>query len=174
VGDDEGVVSNAPSSAFALVDIYDRALDEVYGYLLHRCGGVQTAQDLTSDTFLAAAHAVSVDSVAEVTVPWLIGIARHKLVDHWRRLEREQRLLRSVEPMESDDPWSARLDEWRATEVLRSLAPQHRAALTLRYVDDLPVRQVAEVLGRTEHATEALLVRARAAFRRAYEQGGDE
>jgi RNA polymerase sigma-70 factor (ECF subfamily) len=39
--------------------------------------------------------------------------------------------------------------------------------LTLRYLDDLPVPQVAELLGRSMHATEALLVRARTAFRRA-------
>ena len=39
---------------------------------------------------------------------------------------------------------------------------------TLRYVDDLPVAQVADDLGRTLHATEALLVRARSAFRTAY------
>jgi RNA polymerase sigma-70 factor (ECF subfamily) len=59
-----------------------------------------------------------------------------------------------------------------AMDTLRSLRAQHRAALTLRYVDDMPVAEVAEQLGRTVHATEALLVRARAAFRRAYEAKG--
>ena len=44
-----------------------------------------------------------------------------------------------------------------------------RAALTLRYLDGLPVPEVARHLDRTVHATEALLVRARAAFRRIYE-----
>ena len=67
-----------------------------------------------------------------------------------------------------DDPWDVRLDALRAHQVLDGLSPQHRAALTLRYVDDLPVPQVAALLQRTVHATEALLVRARAAFRRAY------
>ena len=42
---------------------------------------------------------------------------------------------------------------------------------TLRYVDGLPVPEVAELLGRTVHATEALLVRARAAFRKIYASG---
>ena len=51
------------------------------------------------------------------------------------------------------------------------LGPHHRVALTLRYVDGLPVPEVAEILGRTVHATEALLVRARNAFRRLYEKG---
>jgi RNA polymerase sigma-70 factor (ECF subfamily) len=52
--------------------------------------------------------------------------------------------------------------------VLADLAPHHRAALTLRYVDDLSVPDVALLLQRTVHATEALLVRARSAFRRSY------
>jgi RNA polymerase sigma-70 factor (ECF subfamily) len=66
------------------------------------------------------------------------------------------------------------LDAVRARETLERLGPHHRAALTLRYLDDLPVPRVAAVLDRTVHATEALLVRARTAFRRAYgEEAGD-
>ncbi|MFI5267603.1 MAG: hypothetical protein ACHQ7M_09535 [Chloroflexota bacterium] len=44
-----------------------------------------------------------------------------------------------------------------------------------RYLDDLPVAQVADLLDRTVHATEAWLVRARTAFRQAYsqEESGD-
>jgi RNA polymerase sigma-70 factor (ECF subfamily) len=44
----------------------------------------------------------------------------------------------------------------------------------LRYLDGLPVADVAIHLDRTVHATEALLVRARAAFRRAYGEEGDD
>ena len=51
----------------------------------------------------------------------------------------------------------------------RLQSAHHRAALTLRYLDGLPVPEVASHLDRTVHATEALLVRARAAFRRIYE-----
>ncbi|UOY00098.1 RNA polymerase sigma factor [Blastococcus sp. PRF04-17] len=147
-----------------LLSLYDRALPEVYGYLLARCGRRALAEDLTAETFLAA-----VAAAGPVTVPWLIGTARHKLVDHWRRQEREQRSLRLVEGDGAvDDPWEVQLDALRAQQVLDGLSPQHRAALTLRYLDDLPVPRVAALLGRTIHATEALLVRARTAFRRAY------
>jgi RNA polymerase sigma-70 factor (ECF subfamily) len=74
-----------------------------------------------------------------------------------------------------DDGTDARFDRLRTREVLAELGPHHRAALTLRYLDGLPVRQVAEHLGRTEHATEALLVRARHAFRVRYDEGrGDD
>lgn len=157
-----------------LLALYDTALPDVYGYLLHRCRDVTTAQDLTSETFLAAARTVADGSATPLTIPWLIGVARHKLLDHWRRQAREERWLAAVGEPETDDPWSETLLDGRATEALASLGPHHRAALTLRYVDDLPVREVAELLERTEHATEALLVRARRAFRRAYEKGADD
>jgi RNA polymerase sigma-70 factor (ECF subfamily) len=155
----------------ALLELYDPALPRVYGYLLRRCGRREDAEELTSETFLAAADAVRRNPPDELDMPWLLGVARHKLADHWRRQAREERGLRVVasQPGEpADDPWEARLDALRAEQTLRALAPQHRLALTLRYVDDLPVPAVAELLDRSVHATEALLVRARTAFRARY------
>jgi RNA polymerase sigma-70 factor (ECF subfamily) len=148
-----------------LLSLYDEALPQVYGYLLARCGQRALAEDLTAETFLAAVRADD-----PVSVAWLIGTARHKLVDHWRRREREERSLRLVEGggRTSEDPWDVQLDALRAQEVLAGLSVQHRAVLTLRYLDDLPVLQVAALMNRTVHATEALLVRARTAFRHLY------
>jgi RNA polymerase sigma-70 factor (ECF subfamily) len=163
----------APPPDPGLLQLYDRALPEVYGYLLARCGSRPVAEDLTADTFLAAVRAEA-DGNGPTTVGWLIGTARHKLIDHWRRQEREERSLRLLDggTADTEDPWDARLDAVRAQQVLDGLAAAQRAALTLRYLDDLPVAQVAALLQRTVHATEALLVRARSAFRRAYESGG--
>ncbi len=153
-----------------LLSLYDDALPQVYGYLLHRCRNSTVAEDLTAETFMAAVESIRRASVAEVTTGWLIGIARHKLVDHWRRLERDARNLRAIDtPPDEDDPWDAELDAFAARDTLERLGAHHRSALTLRYVDDLAVAEVAAVLDRTVHATEALLVRARRAFRDIYE-----
>jgi len=172
--DDAGVDEPAgvqPDPGLALLELYDAALPSVYGYLLSRCGSRPLAEDLTAETFLAAVDAARRSPPTQLSTAWLVGTARHKLVDHWRRTAREERGLRLVhEPAaDHDDPWDAQLDQLRARAVLSRLGAHHRAALTLRYLDDLPVPEVAAVLGRSLHATEALLVRARAAFRRAYE-----
>jgi RNA polymerase sigma-70 factor (ECF subfamily) len=150
--------------------IYHRALPRVYGYLLPRCGSAAVAEDLTAETFMAAVAATRRDDPPEVTIPWLVGVARHKLVDHWRRVAREERSLAAAEPP-ADDPWEEWLDAEAAHAALARLAPHHRGALTLRYLDGLPVAEVAAHLGRSLHATETLLVRARAALRRAYLEG---
>lgn len=162
--------SESGDARTALRSLYDTALPHVYGYLLSRCGQPHLAEELTAETFLAGVDAVGKEQPTLPSTVWLIGVARHKLADHWRRQAREQRHLLSVaEPSgATEDPWDERLDALRARDVLHQLAAHHRAALTLRYVDDLPVPEVAVLLGRSRHATEALLVRAREAFRRAY------
>jgi len=161
--------------AGALLALYDTALPDVYGYLVARCPSATLAEDLTAETFLSAVAAVRHGKVPRLTTAWLITVARNKLVDHWRRLAREERSLTLAhEAGPVDDPWDDVLDQGRALATLASLGPHHQAALSLRHVDGLSVPQVAEHLDRTVHATEALLVRARAAFRRAYEERGDD
>jgi RNA polymerase sigma-70 factor, ECF subfamily len=162
-----------PDPGAALLALYDTALPHVYGYLLARCGRRALAEDLTADTFLAAVVACRRGPLPEQGVGWLVGIARHKLLDHWRSTEREERGLRAAaqehgpgRPALRVDPWDAHVDALLAREVLAAQSAPHRAALTLRYLDGLPVPEVAAQLGRTVHATEALLGRARTAFRR--------
>jgi RNA polymerase sigma-70 factor, ECF subfamily len=168
VGFSAGTSAQDPAS---LLGFYDTALPSVYGYLSTRCGTRALAEELTSETFLAAVDAARSDDPPALSIPWIIGVARHKLVDHWRREAREERNLRALQDTRGntrEDPWDTRLDVLRAREVLEGLGPHHRAVLTLRYLDDLSVPQVADLMQRSLHATEALLVRARAAFRHAY------
>lgn len=159
----------------AVVALYAQALPQVYGYLLPRCRNVVVAEDLTAETFLAAVAATKQGAAPEVSIGWLVGIARHKLVDHWRRLDREERSLASAQDLvqEVDDPWDAEMERDVVYAALSELNAFQQAALTLRYLDGLPVAQVAEHLGRSLHATETLLTRAKAALRRAYRKQDD-
>ncbi len=161
-----------PDQGTALLAMYDRALPPVFGYLRARVGSETIAEDITAETFLAAVQGIERNAIPDLTVAWLIGVARHKLVDYWRRQAREARNLRLV-PGEDIEPDGVdeRFERARTHEVLEELGPHHRAALTLRYLDGLSVPEVAHHLDRTVHATEALLVRARNAFRVAYARG---
>jgi RNA polymerase sigma-70 factor (ECF subfamily) len=138
-----------------LLALYDQALPQVYGYLIARCRDRAVAEDLTSETLWAAAR-----EDGPLTVAWLIGLERHKLVDHWRWQARQERLLHAAEGSlpEVVDEWDVILDRWRAHEVLEQLAPQHRAALTLRYLDGLSVPEAATMMARTVAATDRIEV----------------
>lgn len=157
----------------SLLAIYDEALPSVFGYLLSRSGDRAIAEDLTSETFFAALKAAQADPTMTISIEWLVGIARHKMVDHWRRQERIARRQRQLIDSDelADDTWDTHLDALSVRDVLQQLGPHHQAALSLRYLDGLPVADVAELLGRSRTATETLLMRAKAAFRRCYEAG---
>ena len=160
------VVIVTDTSAF--LELYDDALPHVYGYLARRCANAATAEDLTAETFMAAVAALhnNQGNSNHLNTAWLIGTARHKLIDHWRRTERRKEELAELwDDMAIDDPNDAAIEVASAKAVLAELAPSHRAVLTLRYLDDLPVGDVATTIGRTVHATEALLTRAKAAYR---------
>lgn len=157
-----------------LLALYDEALPAVYGYFIRRCADRATAEDLTSETFLAAMDAARKTDPPPIAPPWLLGVARHKLADHFRR--RHDRSVVPVaelpEPVGAADGWDVELDRIVAESVLAQLSEPHRTVLALRYMDDCSVPECAELIGRTVHATEALLVRARRAFKAQYPEGG--
>lgn len=162
--------SPAPERLSAM---YDEALPEVYRYLRARCGSTALAEELTSATFVQAALSCSRGDVPDLSIAWLITVARHKLVDHWRRQAVAERSMTLLEGGRPDvDPWDTVLDQARAQEVLAGLSPHYRAALTLRYIDDLGVRQCADYLHKSVRGMESLLARARTAFRADYEETG--
>lgn len=151
------------------VAVYDRSVTDVYSYLYSRLRDRALSEDLTQDVFLAGARRAAGGQLVEL--PWLIAVARNKLVDHWRATSRRERKLRSIQAHPAAEGAAPeRLDGTRAAEVLEQLNPTYRLALVLRHVDELAVPKVAEHLGRTVAATEQILSRARTAFRRAYEE----
>jgi RNA polymerase sigma-70 factor, ECF subfamily len=166
VNDTATVLDGGPNPAANLLALYDRALPQVYGYLVRRCDSTALAEDLTSEAFMAAAAALLNGTTDEIGVGWLIGTARHKLIDHWRRAERHRKALTLVATDEhTPDPTDEAISTAHAHDVLAALSAEHRSALTLRYIDGLPVGEVAETLGRSVHATESLLQRAKSAYR---------
>jgi RNA polymerase sigma-70 factor, ECF subfamily len=163
---DTATMRPAGNPADDLLAIYDRALPQVFGYVVRRCGANALAEDITSDVFMAAAAALLNGTSDEIGIGWLIGTARHKLIDHWRRAERHQKALTLIGSDDvTPDPNDQPISTVHTHEVLERLSAEHRGALTLRYIDGLPVGDVATILDRSIHATESLLQRAKAAFR---------
>jgi RNA polymerase sigma-70 factor (ECF subfamily) len=159
----------------------DEALPRLFGYFIVRVGGrVEVAEDLTQETVLAALRGNSGPAVGVPVMAWLYGIARHKLVDHYRRDERDRRHFgQPLDPELIDigpSPPLGRLD-LDAMDVrddviatLDRLPPRQRSALVLRHFDGCDVPTTAALLDVSVHAAESLLARGRVAFRRIYHE----
>src|SRR6478672_10496175 len=80
---------------------YRRTVPRVYSYLVSRSSGdVALAEDLTQQTFTAAIDQRSRFDGRSDTITWLCSIARHKLADHFRAIERDERRQRRMEVRE--------------------------------------------------------------------------
>ena len=140
------VVVSAAMSPDEFTAFYRTHVPSVYGYLLRLCAGdVSQAEDLTQDVWFALVDELRRGRIERADPRWLITVARSRVVDHARR-ERAGRLkLRLLQPRDGE------VGAPEGSEVLERLAqlqPLHRFVLVLRYVEDLPVPEVAAVIGR--------------------------
>lgn len=157
-------------------DVYDETLPRVYGFLVRRTGD-STAEDLTQEVFVTAARTWSAGGRARVTLPWLLTVARSRLIDHYRAEQRRHRNLQAAWSARSRRVAASAEDSSEATRLapateaaLAALSGPQRAALVLHHLDDLSVAEVAETLARSVPATESLLARARRSFRTALKE----
>lgn len=162
----------------ALDAFFAAHFDRLYRFIYYRAAGDrQAAEDITQESLIAALNGLERFDGRSALYTWLCGIARHKIGDHFRRLQRlsELRDALSAEPATASDPYEQTEHAERRELVLASLQalPAHyQQALVLKYLDRVSGRELAAQLAISEDAAESLLARARSAFRRAYRERG--
>jgi RNA polymerase sigma-70 factor (ECF subfamily) len=152
--------------------------DGVYAYVRHRLAPrADVVEDVVQEVFLAALGSLPQFAGTSSLRPWLLGIARHKVEDYYRRQLREPEPLDEVAEIEStaDGPLIEEVIDRERLEakthrVLRQLPESYGVALLWRYWENRTIREMAEATGKTEKAIERLLARARARFRELWEQ----
>jgi RNA polymerase sigma factor (sigma-70 family) len=168
--------AHVPATALddvAFDEFYDRALPVVYGYLLRLCGGDrEQAWDLTQDAWVTVVDRLAQGQSDKATVGYLLSVARSRYLDSWRRQRKLQRKLRLVWAG-AREPESAEVSAGKVLEHLSVCRDEHRAVLMLAYVDEIPVAEIAEMLGVSVSSTYSLLARARDELRRHLSESGE-
>ncbi|MCV2393096.1 RNA polymerase sigma factor [Actinotalea sp. M2MS4P-6] len=151
--------------------IYAELAGPVSAYL--RAKGVAEHEDLTSEVFIAVFQGLpGFEGDVVGFRSWVFTIAHRRVVDTWRRAGRRPEPV-PYEP--EDDARTAasaevealdRVGQERALALLDQLTPEQREVLVLRIVADLPIDEVAVVVGRPPGAVKALQHRGLAALRR--------
>jgi RNA polymerase sigma-70 factor, ECF subfamily len=126
-------------------DLYRQHVRAVFRFALSVVGTRETAEDLTSDAFLALYR--NLDGIDHAQLPaWLLTVVRNRARDLWRRQAVEQRYADAAfsEPTAHPLP----MERW----ILDSpeLKPVHRACLMLRYVHGMTRAEIASRTGLTE------------------------
>ena len=104
---------------------------------------------------------------------WVLGIARHKVEDYYRKRIREAEsedentdTRESAIDSQIQERLEAAADHERIHRTLAQLPEVYGLALIWRYRDEKSLREMAQLTGKTEKAMERLLARARESFRK--------
>lgn len=172
-------------------DWVERYGNDLYRFALARLRHPRDAENAVSETFLAAMTAQSSFSGKSSERTWLIGILRHKIVDHMRKNYREKPVTDLQENEAAIDqffdqkqqlkkipsgwlPDPAELlkkqEFWKAFhECTKKLPLAARDAFILREIDCLDSRQICETLNITPSHLWVMLYRARLQLRQCLE-----
>ncbi|MCA9935640.1 MAG: sigma-70 family RNA polymerase sigma factor [Ardenticatenaceae bacterium] len=161
--DDIVLVRRAQKDLTSFSELYQRYAQQVYRYLLVRVGNVDDAQDLTSQTFLVAMESLHKFRGDGHFAAWLLGIARHKTVDQYRRRKPETALETAVSLPHTDDTPDVVIDRQleieRVARKLQTIAPDRAEALSLRLFAGLEVSEIARLMEKNEAAVRMLVFR---------------
>jgi RNA polymerase sigma-70 factor, ECF subfamily len=163
----------------ATAEFVARCADPIYSYVRRRLvPRADLVEDVVQEIFLAAWENLEKFRGDSSLESWLLGIARHKVEDHYReRLRALQPLYESenpgLEPLDVPDieeSLDQRLAGQRTHEVLATLPEIYRMILQWRYWEKRSLREIAGQTGRTEKAIERLLARARRHFKKRWNE----
>ena len=171
----ESLQAAAAGDAAAVRWLLDEVAPVVYGFLYARVGGnTAVAEDLLQETVIEAVRSSSGFRGDAQLSTWMCAIARRRLARHYeaeRKAEVGRSRLRVVAEAALDDSLEQAEQREEVARALGRLPALHRQVLVLKYLDGLPVEDIAEHVGRSRVQVQSLLQRARDGLRR---ELGDE
>ena len=149
------LLSNGDEQAwFELISAYE---GRIYGFLYRLEGERHAALDLTQETFYRAWRSFDTFQPQQPLLPWLYTVARNTQIESHRRkqhirfsLDRAHEELGYEVPSDQHSPvGSAESADAvdRVQQALMQLGDEYREAVVLRFMEDLPYEDIAQIQG---------------------------
>lgn len=159
----EQAIKGRPSAFGSLYDYYQ---PKIYRFVLIKVGRREDAEDLTHEVFRSAWE--SIKGYKNLGYPfssWLYRIARNQIIDFWRTRKQDTSLDKIdpeyfVAPATAQFDLSAKMEMEKVRGAIAQLKPEHQDVIVMRFVEDLPIKEVATALDKSEGAIKLLQHRA--------------
>lgn len=161
--DEIDLARHAIADAQAFAELYRRHLTRVFRYHIAHTGNVKDAEDLTSQTFVAALEGLRSFRGAAPFSAWLMGIASRKRLLFFRgkkpRVPLEAALTYPSPELPTDKAANQRLQLESLSHALRQLSPDRAEAIILTFFGELSHAEAGRVLHKSEAAVKMLVSR---------------
>lgn len=171
-------VKKGDQQAFAeLVELYK---DKVYQITYRMVGNVHEAQDIAQEAFLRAYMNIDTYDESRKFSTWLFRIATNLSIDRLRKKKPDYYLdqevdgtegltlgsqIASAEELPEDQVITHELQEWIQSEIL-NLPLKYRSAIILKYIEDLSLKEISEILDLPIATVKTRIHRGREALRK--------
>lgn len=161
--DDARLAQQARTEPEAFAELYHRHLASVFRYHLAHTGNTKDAEDLTSQTFMAALEGIDSFRGTGPYIAWLMGIASRKRLRYFRgnRLEvpLDAALQIPTPSLPTDKAAFQRLQLDQILGALKHISSERAEALILCFFSELSFAEAGLVLGKSEAAVKMLISR---------------
>lgn len=146
--------------------IYDQYIDKIYRFVYLKVNSQETAEDITSKVFLKGWEAFQ-SPKAEIKNPgaFLYQIARNAVVDHYREKGRTKVVSVDAGPQIADPGTDAHdkailnADISVIKTAIQKLKPEQQDVIVWHYLDDMPIADIAQLLGKPAGTVRVMLHR---------------
>lgn len=161
---DEALAVKVSQDPTAFGELYERYINRIYAYHLLHTSNVLEAQDLTSQTFMAALENIHTYRQEGKFSAWLLGIAQRKLADYYRHRKDDLPLETTID-IQPDCPSVEHSVEQHLllqtiNQELQNMVPERAEALILRVFSQFSVTEIADIMQKSENAVRMLVYRA--------------
>lgn len=150
--------SKANPAAFS--DLYEYYLPKIYRFVFYRIGSKHEAEDLVAQTFLQAIESLPRYEERGFSLGcWLYKIASNLIRTRQRSRSREASCFEDVSEANWDISIEFLPEQISLRQVLHTLPDAQQQVLVLRYIQDLSIKEVSQIVGRSEGAIKQLAFR---------------
>jgi RNA polymerase sigma-70 factor (ECF subfamily) len=146
-----------PEAFAKLYDIYAR---RIYSFVFFKVASREEAEDITSEVFLKAWHYINEKKSIESFSGLLYKLARNSVIDLYRSKAGSKEIFsiddEDGENIQSTEGWQIGFEEkigqkleiQKIIKALQSLKQEYREIVTLKYVDEMDINEIAEITGK--------------------------
>jgi RNA polymerase sigma-70 factor (ECF subfamily) len=161
---------NKDPEAFSRV--YDLYVDRIYRFVFFKVSSQEEAQDLTSEVFLKTwQYIISGKDILNLNA-YLYRVARNLVVDHYRKASKKEvsfdALAQGADSLDQES--GLRVEQTKALEdklqiekietKLQGLKDEYREVIILRFVDEMSIGEIADIMEKKKGAVRVILFRA--------------
>ncbi|MDP2641268.1 MAG: RNA polymerase sigma factor [Candidatus Yanofskybacteria bacterium] len=139
------------------LELYDKYADVIFRHCYLRVYNRELAQDLAQEVFLRIWRYETRGNTITNMRAFLYRTARNLIIDEYKKqkkilsLDRMEEERRTIKAPEEGSDILKKIDAKNAAASLKNLEDRYREVITLRYIDELSVKEIAEILSESEN-----------------------